>query len=207
MIFHARSLDVNRSTLAAGHLALLRDLPVLALAGVDIAVSADQSEAGFAEAQLAAYGFRPFGFTGSCAIAWREHTAARVWALLGWSVVGRRTPRVKALPAVGWRGEMCVCVVCGAWCGCVRTGMAWSGVFMRLLFADAVSFVASGGCSLRNACMVGAWCVSLRDLARSGCVRACVLVPPVVGLKWCALYHQYTPEIMCCNTETSCNTL
>ena len=38
MIPHARSLsialDVNRSTLAAGHLALLRDLPVLALAGV-----------------------------------------------------------------------------------------------------------------------------------------------------------------------------
>jgi len=50
-------------------------------------------------------------------------------------------------------------VVCGALCGCVRTGMAWSSVFMSWSFATAVSFVA-GGCSLRNACMVGAWCVS-----------------------------------------------
>ena len=43
--------------------------------------------------------------------------------------------------------------------------MAWSSVLMRCSFATAVSFVAWGGCSLRNACMVGAWCVSLRDLA------------------------------------------
>ena len=68
-----------------------------------------------------------------------------------------------------WAGAArCVCVVCGAWCDCVRTGMAWSSVFMRWSFATAVSFVASGGCSLRNACMVGAWCVSLRDLAVLG---------------------------------------
>ena len=86
--------------------------------------SADQSEAGFAEAQLAAYGFRPFGFTGPCAIAWREHTAARVWALLGWFVVGRRTPRVKALPAVGWRGEVCMCGVrCMVWLRAHRHGV------------------------------------------------------------------------------------
>ena len=129
--------------------------------------NADQSEAGFAEAQLAAYGFRPFGFTGSCAIAWREHAAARVWGCwVGlWLGAGLRTCR-HCLP---WAGAArCVCVVCGAWCDCVRTGMAWSSVFMRWSFANAVSFVASGGCSLRNACMVGAWCVSLRDLAVLG---------------------------------------
>ena len=34
MISHARSLDVSRSALAAGHLALPRDLPVLAPAVV-----------------------------------------------------------------------------------------------------------------------------------------------------------------------------
>ena len=85
--------------------------------------SADQSEAGFAEAQLAAYGFRPFGFTCSCAIAWREHTA-----LLGWScyrMVRREGTACRGLARRGvyvwcavhgvaacapaWRGQACSC--------------------------------------------------------------------------------------------------
>ena len=145
---------------------------------------ADQSEAGFAEAQLAAYGFRPFGFTGS-------------WQRLV-SVVGRRTPRVNEGTACRGLARRGMYVVCGAWCGCVRTSMAWSSVFMRWPFATAVSFVASGGCSLRNACMVGAWCVSLRDLAvLGGCESLCVgatgcwlevvcTVPPDTPLPGCA---------------------
>ena len=73
--------------------------------------SADQSEAGFAEAQLAAYGFRPFGFTGSCAIAWREHAAARVWGCWVGLGLGAGLRTCWHLPAVGWRGEVCVCGV------------------------------------------------------------------------------------------------
>ena len=38
---------------------------------------ADQSEAGFAEAQLATYGIRPFGSTGSCENITFTHSVAR----------------------------------------------------------------------------------------------------------------------------------
>jgi hypothetical protein len=87
--------------------------------------SADQSEAGFAEAQLAAYGIRPFGFTGSCAIAWREH-AQRLgcWALLGWSEVGRRTSAQGTACRKLARRGVCVCGVVHDVAACTP---AWRG--------------------------------------------------------------------------------
>ena len=79
--------------------------------------SADQSEAGFAEAQLAAYGIRPFGFTGSCAIAWREHAAVRVLGVVGlvcgWAPDSAQGTACRELARRG----VCVCVcVCVVWC-------------------------------------------------------------------------------------------
>ena len=65
------------------------------LVGAWLVWVADQSEAGFDEAQLATYGIRPFGSTGSCENITFTHSVARVRGCVG---VGGRV----ALP-LAWR--------------------------------------------------------------------------------------------------------
>ena len=78
---------------------------------------------------------------------------------------------------------------------------------MRCSFATAVSFVAWGGCSLRNACMVGAWCVSLRDLAVLRVRELVCRFHRLLTFRALLCATTVHPEITCCNTETSCNIL
>ena len=57
------------------------------LVGAWLVWVADQSEAGFGEAQLATYGIRPFGSTGSCENITFTHSVARgerVCVCVGW---------------------------------------------------------------------------------------------------------------------------
>ena len=65
---------------------------------------ADQSEAGFAEAQLATYGIRPFGDTGSC---------ENITSTLSHSAASGK----------GWEGTGSVCVSA---CECVSVGGGWA---------------------------------------------------------------------------------
>ena len=53
------------------------------LVGAWLVWVADQSEAGFGEAQLATYGIRPFGSTGSCENIACTHTVVRGGELPG----------------------------------------------------------------------------------------------------------------------------
>ena len=57
------------------------------LVGAWLVWVADQSEAGFGEAQLATYGIRPFGSTGSCENITFTHSVARGERVCGCGVV------------------------------------------------------------------------------------------------------------------------